>query len=285
MAKFRNRERFTTNTWEEFLPYSLLTDGILKKLGIRAGGLSYLKQGSLIARQAARDYHILIIGLSGTGTFIMDDGSKFILQPGEMFFSTAEGQGHTHLPESEEWNICWMQICHDASWLTNMPHDYIVGKTVYHKEICNLVKSIIRDNALENADYAYMQSLRCQLLIQYFKREMKSNETSGKNISYLKAFNKLWITVSSDISKDWLIEDLCAFMNLSRAHMIRLCKEFYGMTPTAKVHQIKMNHAYFLLKTMGYTVSEVAEMIGYNSLSAFSTAFKKFCGTRPSEPV
>ena len=282
MHKFRNREKFTVNTREEFLPVSLLTDGILKKLSIWSGGISNLNEGSFVARQGKRPYHIMIIGLSGTGTFLMDDGTSFQLQPGELFFSNAAGQGHTHRPKSKEWNICWFQILEDASWLIKVPSDYSVGKTIYTKEIADCVKSIISDNALENDDYAYMQSLRCQILIQYFKRELKSAQYTGKNIGYLKAFNKLWQMVYADITREWSIKDLCTFMNLSRAHMIRLCKEFYGMTPTAKVHQLKMNYAYSLLRTMGYTVSEVAEMIGYDSLSAFSTAFKKFYGTFPS---
>lgn len=283
MSKFRNRERFAINTKEEFLPLELLKDGILEKLGIWTGGLSCLKEGSMIAREAHRPYHILIIGLSGTGTFIMDDGTHFTLNPGEMFFSSASGQGHTHRPESEEWNICWFQILENASWLINIPGDYSVSKTAYSREIASCVRSIISENALENDDYAYMQNLRCRILIQYFKRELKSNLHTGKNITYLRSFSRLWQSVSADISGEWTLEKISSFMHLSRAHTIRLCQEFYGMTPTAKVHQLKMNHAHFLITTMGYTISEVAEVIGYDSLSAFSTAFKKFYGKSPSE--
>lgn len=283
MARFRNKERFSINTTEEFFPVGLLTEGILQTMGIWAGGMSCLNSGSAITRQRNRPYHIIILCTSGEGRFIMEDGTEFFLKPGELFFSNAGGQGHSHLPATAQWHICWVQVLENASWLVNPPDDYSITKARYGKDIESCMSGIIRDDAIENDDYAYMQNLRCQILIQYFKREMKSTFLTGKNMAYMKAFSKLWQNVSAHISYPWNIEDLCRIMNLSRAHMIRLCQEFYGMTPTAKVHQIKMNYAHTLLRTMGYTISEVAEMIGYDSLSGFYTAFKKFYGTLPSD--
>ncbi|NLA96604.1 MAG: hypothetical protein GX836_00055, partial [Spirochaetales bacterium] len=110
MARFRNKERFSINTTEEFIPVGLLTEGILQTMGIWAGGMSCLNFGSTITRQRNRPYHILILCTSGEGRFIMEDGTEFLLKPGELFFSNAGGQGHSHLPATAQWHICWVQV-------------------------------------------------------------------------------------------------------------------------------------------------------------------------------
>ncbi len=283
MAKFRDLNHFSHTTKEEFLPVHLLTDGILGKMHIWAGGHSMLSKGSEIIREQDRPFHIMIISLSGKGKFVMEDGSEFTLSPGEFFFSSSCGQGHRHSPLTDTWELCWIQIRKDASWLVNVPKDYTKSQSVCSAEIHDCFKSIIREEEAQRAGYNFIQELTSQLLIEYIKRELNLSSYSGRSMDYLKRFNELWRCVAANVSQKWNLDELCAYMNMSRAHLIRLCRDYYGMTPTAKVHQIKMSHANSMLRTLGYTVSEVAEEIGYESLSAFTSAFRKFYGFTPSQ--
>ena len=96
-------------------------------------------------------------------------------------------------------------------------------------------------------------------------------------------FNQLWAEVSKTLAKPWSLDDLCDYMGVGRAHLIRLCAEFYQTTPAAKVRSIKMEFAQSLLQNFEYPVAEIAEHIGYDSPSTFSTAFKKYFGYPPRE--
>jgi AraC family transcriptional regulator, transcriptional activator of the genes for pyochelin and ferripyochelin receptors len=59
-------------------------------------------------------------------------------------------------------------------------------------------------------------------------------------------------------------------------------RHVFGTTVFGYLHQQRMQQAYRLLTTSDLTVTEVANQVGYTSLSAFSTAFKKFFGISPS---
>ncbi|MGN0906649.1 MAG: AraC family transcriptional regulator [Bullifex sp.] len=283
MARFRDLNHFSRTTKEEFLPVHLLTDGILGRMGIWAGGHSLLSKGSEIIREQDRPFHIMIVSLSGEGRFVMEDGTAFTLSPGEFFFSSSYGQGHRHSPLSDKWELCWIQIKKDAQWLTNVPDDYMHARSVCSSEIHDCFKSIIHEEEAQRSGFVFIQELTSQLLIEYMKRELNLTATSGRSMDHIRRFNELWRDVTANVGDRWDLEEMCAYMNMSRAHLIRLCREYYGMTPTAKVHEIKMSHANSMLRTLGYTVSEVAEQTGYESLSAFTSAFRKFYGFTPSK--
>ena len=49
------------------------------------------------------------------------------------------------------------------------------------------------------------------------------------------------------------------------------------------VQKQKLEHGETLLKTTGYTLQEICEIIGYDSCAHFSRTFKKRYGLSPSE--
>lgn len=54
------------------------------------------------------------------------------------------------------------------------------------------------------------------------------------------------------------------------------------MAPADFVRQIKMNEATILLKTKRYSVSEVAEMLGFADSKYFTDVFKKYYNMSPT---
>ncbi|MGQ9872393.1 helix-turn-helix transcriptional regulator [Leptodesmis sp.] len=59
-------------------------------------------------------------------------------------------------------------------------------------------------------------------------------------------------------------------------------RQIFGTIVFGYLHQRWMQIAYELLISSDLKVTEVASQVGYTSLSAFSTAFKKFFGISPS---
>lgn len=60
-------------------------------------------------------------------------------------------------------------------------------------------------------------------------------------------------------------------------------KEMFGSTIFDFYQSQRMEHAKYLLYEKGLTVTEVSVMLGYSSISHFSTAFKKHTGLKPCE--
>ncbi len=76
---------------------------------------------------------------------------------------------------------------------------------------------------------------------------------------------------------------------LSRKVAINECylkkgfKEIFGTTIFDFYQSQRMEHAKYLLYDKGFSVTEVSLMLGYSSISHFSTAFKKHTGIKPCE--
>ena len=57
----------------------------------------------------------------------------------------------------------------------------------------------------------------------------------------------------------------------------------FGTTIFEFYQSQRMEHAKYLLYEQGQSVTEVSMMLGYSSISHFSTAFKKHTGLKPCE--
>jgi len=85
------------------------------------------------------------------------------------------------------------------------------------------------------------------------------------------------------------IGDPITIRELSRKAAINECylkkgfKEMFGTTIFDFYQNQRMEHARFLLYEKGLSVSEVSALLGYSSISHFSTAFKKHTGIKPCE--
>ena len=79
------------------------------------------------------------------------------------------------------------------------------------------------------------------------------------------------------------INNLAADVNMSKSTLARKLKAVSGMTPSDFIRQIKIQHACHLLENQNHTVTEVADMVGFDERRYFSTIFKKETGVTPSE--
>jgi AraC family transcriptional regulator, transcriptional activator of the genes for pyochelin and ferripyochelin receptors len=62
-------------------------------------------------------------------------------------------------------------------------------------------------------------------------------------------------------------------------------REVFGITVYGYLHAHRMQVAHQRLQSGAVSVTEAAIEVGYSSLSAFSSAFKKFYGIRPSQVI
>ena len=74
-------------------------------------------------------------------------------------------------------------------------------------------------------------------------------------------------------------------MNMSRSTLHLKMKAITGETTTEFIRKIRLSEACKLLKEGKYTITEVSEMVGFNTPAYFATSFKKYMGCMPSEYV
>jgi len=79
------------------------------------------------------------------------------------------------------------------------------------------------------------------------------------------------------------IRELSRKVAINECYLKKGFKELFGTTVFDFYQSQRMEHAKYLLYEKGLSVTEVSLMLGYSSISHFSTAFKKHTGLKPCE--
>ncbi|GHU88289.1 hypothetical protein FACS189476_05150 [Spirochaetia bacterium] len=75
--------------------------------------------------------------------------------------------------------------------------------------------------------------------------------------------------------------EIARHVNLNPRYFSTLFKKEAGQTPTQYIRSQKMSEALIMLEQGQYSITETAEMLGYCSLSYFSSEFKSVYGRSP----
>lgn len=78
------------------------------------------------------------------------------------------------------------------------------------------------------------------------------------------------------------IQILARMVGLNTTKLKAGFKREFGCTIIEYVHRLRMKKALMLLCDTRMSISEVAQAVGYKSLSAFSAAFRREMGVTPS---
>lgn len=86
-----------------------------------------------------------------------------------------------------------------------------------------------------------------------------------------------------DVARRWTVEQLARSAGMSRAVFAERFSRKIGMPPMQYLLEWRMALAKDMLRRERRSLAEVAERVGYQSASAFSTAFTRLTGRTPSE--
>jgi AraC-like DNA-binding protein len=85
------------------------------------------------------------------------------------------------------------------------------------------------------------------------------------------------------LGNDITLQELADIACKSRFHFCTAFRVATGVTPYDYLTQLRMRAACTLLRSETLQVGDVAISVGYRSVSAFSTAFRRYSGTSPRE--
>lgn len=159
-----------------------------------------------------------------------------------------------------------------------------------HAKVRTTLESILNQTYSDVLENIFINA-QTQILLLYSMESMLGPKTEELPIS-CKFLNNEADRDKIARAREILIEhigDPITIKELSRKVAINECylkkgfKEMFGTTIFDFYQNQRMEHARFLLYEKGLTVSEVSALLGYSSISHFSTAFKKHTGLKPCE--
>ncbi|HVY75629.1 MAG TPA: AraC family transcriptional regulator [Puia sp.] len=159
--------------------------------------------------------------------------------------------------------------------------------------ICNRIRMVLDGlltqtytDSLENifinaqTQMLLLYSLECMLGekdVEGFQCKFLSNETDREKITLARKI------LLDHIGEPLTIRELSRKVAINECYLKKGFKELFGTTIFDFYQSQRMEHARYLLYEKGLSVTEVSVMLGYSSISHFSTAFKKHTGLKPCE--
>jgi len=110
-----------------------------------------------------------------------------------------------------------------------------------------------------------------------------SEPTHKANDSAMERKNIIEYHFKNNMTQHGGAEILAVKLGLSSRQLLRLLREYYGMSYQEKLIKTRMDQALWLLHNTDNSVSSIAEAVGYSSEAAFRKVFCRHFGVSPKE--
>ena len=129
-------------------------------------------------------------------------------------------------------------------------------------------------------------SLRHKLIVNYSGAQQPKETTDLDQYEdpEEKLIKRIVKAVEKNISNaEYSTEMLAADVGLSRVHLYRKLKDLTNQTGSEFIRNIRLKRASeLILNRKGFSIAEVADMVGFPNTAYFCTAFRNFFGTNPT---
>lgn len=121
------------------------------------------------------------------------------------------------------------------------------------------------------------------LIITCFARLFRTeNIIISSHIKYDTIF-RITEYIEKNYSNKINLEDICKLTSFSPSRLCTIFKQATGTTISNYINQIRCKHAYQMISSGKYNISETAAICGFNSYSYFSKIYYDFFGELPSD--
>lgn len=152
-------------------------------------------------------------------------------------------------------------------------------------KLTKLVEMIIEESIQRPPGYAQVLGRLLEvLLIEAFRTQINTPATAGLLAGLADERLATAIRIMhQDVDEPTTVAQLAKAAAMSRSAFFKRFSQAVGVTPMEYQIAWRMTIAKDLLKKQSYSMSEIADRVGYQSASAFSFAFTKYTGISPSK--
>ena len=146
------------------------------------------------------------------------------------------------------------------------------------KKIARLFKDFLecrnkKEPGYHHRSIAYFHQILAECCKQNVQTEPKESKIQD-SVTYINA---------NYTKSDLQIKEIASKSFMSEVYFRKIFKDEYGISPQKYIIKLRLQKAAELIETGDYSLKEIAVMTGYNDYKYFSSEFKQFFGTPPSE--
>lgn len=220
------------------------------------------------------------------------EGKSYELKEKELMIY---GPGQYHTQDIPEGCSCsYVTIIFDMETIVydaeSTHYELLLNKVFgYDKKIYTLIKTFVTEST---SQIPYMNSLMLCLLQETVIRLLQSEFIGQKNDRPVtgarqhyqdELLEKILAYIDETIYEPLSIAELCQKFSMSRSSLQILFKENMDISPKKYINEMKLEKSRQMICENKYTISEIALMLGFNSIHYFSRAFTQKYNMAPSE--
>ncbi len=150
-----------------------------------------------------------------------------------------------------------------------------------YKYFEDLLASIVKDHKERLPYYELTVKGQFTRLLAFLMKEIYySNQAAYQEKD--KEVRQIQDYIVRNVNREITLDELAEHFNISKYYMLRLFKQYIGMTPIRYHQSVRLEMVKHRIMETGQSLTSIAEEFGFSSINSMSRAFKKIEKIAPS---
>jgi len=241
------------------------------------------------------DFYVGMLFTKGSGThqiefnnYEIKPGYVFMIAPGEVhdwnLSKDIDGYIFFHTKEYFDLNFTYEKVENYPFYCCLRNNPLIRLKNKSRKKVDEVFKEIIDEyKGNELFKFQKISSLLNVLYISLSRIYLPERIRQSKNLNYLSKLKQIDHLIEKHFKQYKYPKDYALLMHMSEKHLNRICKTCLNKTASQLILERIVLEAKRMLAFAEFSVSQIADELGYSNSSYFIRLFKKKTGKTPGE--
>ena len=267
------------STWgEEIIIRNTLSNDYLEVI---LAGITYPNPAYRIAHNISKqfpyDYYVFEYVVKGVG-YIETPEEKFTVTEGDFYFLNKLCHHIYYSDPENPYEKIFIVL--KGSFVDSLVSNYHLNESVYVKK-CKLhsfmlnILDILKKESVINYDLLAVKVLL--LFQQVFPAPYRRTQAPHRVAELVKNY------IDNHITEKITLEDISKELFISKSHIERAFKNAYNQPPLAYCMNEKVIHVASMLITTNYSLTQIAQHLGFTDVKYMSRIFKKIKGRTPMQ--
>ena len=220
-----------------------------------------------------RPYYIVTYVIKGRGFF---NGN--LVEKGQGFLITPYSFEHYYPDENNPWEFVWA-LTDDE----NMAEIFQTYNANPNSKIFSFADIQAAESFAHKVVYHHQTLLPASVLLEWFLNLYNSHQPVGVNVGRKDYLAVATEYIETNIHQKIAVKTLTELLGISQAYLFKLFQKQYSLSPKDYISTRKLFHAKKILRESDFSITEIAQSVGFDDVLSFSRFFSKNEGRSPTK--
>lgn len=230
-----------------------------------------------------RDHYLIHYIISGKGIYKVN-GQTHHLHAGDCFLVYPNTEVIYYADKKDPWEYAWVGFTgSDATMILQATDFSKQSPCIYNTPLGDDIKrQLLHIYAARGSSFEHAVEMTGRLyttLALFIHSSTKNNKQNTSQTYVQKGIEY----ISANYSYPITVEDIAAYVGLSRSQLFRSFQSVLGVSPKEYLTDFRIKQSCYLLENSNLSITAIANSIGFDNGLYFSKAFHKKKGISPKE--